>query len=720
MHKSLLNFLIAALLINMAFFSAAQMSAQDTDDLMDMSIEDIMNMEITTAGKQAQKISEIPASVQVITREDIRVYGYRDIQELIENTLGMYLTDEKSMFDVGINVRGFWSSIPSNIIILINGVSQVDDRYNTYTIRSLGIPLEAIERVEIVRGPLSVIYGSGSFFGAINIITKSNSNQAIVQAEYCSFDTKQIMANGNISKDDFNLSITGAYEKGNGDKFEFNKAIADFTTVPHLKDAEIKNGFAHERKYFNINASSKNLYGQLSLVDYEDGFQLITAPGPNNVPMVKGTQTIASIGLKNEVNDWLSYDAMLTYNSSVTFRSDFYHAQSNSAFYGYIEDKSKSINGDLLFFLNPMKELDLTVGFNIKDVMQNSSLTDVPLVMQPNQIARQADSTDLIRYAAYVQGSYKINEQMTVLAGLRLEQESNYDVLFHSNQGTPQSVYVKKEVPKSDMMLIPRAAFIYSIDNSNVIKFMYGKAAKLPNAQQNMDILMSIIQTQKEQAFLKSEEINTFELNYQGNLTPTIQANASFFYNTMKNLIVRQFVITGTTVGYSINNTGNLSTIGGELSLIMRPFDRFKAEVSAMYQSTKDNDNKDIDVSHSPNFLGYLKLNYDFFAAKADEFNVSVGLTGNYVGKMLATLKPTQTDLTARMGKETDPYFLLGANIRFENLGVNGLFATLKGSNLLNSDYRTPTSPNADWAYYGMPGRSIYMQFGVGYRFGLE
>ena len=64
------------------------------EDVADISLEDLLNVEITTAGKRPEKIGEIPASVVLVTREDIEIYGYQTLAEILENIPGLYQTDD--------------------------------------------------------------------------------------------------------------------------------------------------------------------------------------------------------------------------------------------------------------------------------------------------------------------------------------------------------------------------------------------------------------------------------------------------------------------------------------------------------------------------------------------------------------------------------------------------------------------------------------------------
>ena len=139
-----------------------------------------MNIKISTAGKTLEKIGNIPASIVVITREEIETYGYMTLIEILENIPGLYAINDYSMFGAKFGVRGFWSGVTNdNMIILVNNVQQVFDLTSNYPLTEITVPVEAIDRIEVVRGPMSVVYGSGAFLGVINIITNETNKEKI-------------------------------------------------------------------------------------------------------------------------------------------------------------------------------------------------------------------------------------------------------------------------------------------------------------------------------------------------------------------------------------------------------------------------------------------------------------------------------------------------------------------------------------------------------------
>ena len=83
------------------------------EDVADISLEDLLNVEITTAGKRPEKIGEVPASVVLVTRKDIETYGYQSLEEILQNIPGLFQTND--YFTTSVGVRGFGALIPKGI-----------------------------------------------------------------------------------------------------------------------------------------------------------------------------------------------------------------------------------------------------------------------------------------------------------------------------------------------------------------------------------------------------------------------------------------------------------------------------------------------------------------------------------------------------------------------------------------------------------------------------
>ena len=143
------------------------------DSFAGMSLADLMQIDVVTATKSAVSLDEAPAIISVVTKEDIRLWGYESVQEALRHTIGFYVVDDHMVADAAVRgVSGGLFSQSGLIKVMINGQSI---SFKTDAANWLGpelIPLSAVERIEIVRGPSSALYGADAFLGVVNIITR--------------------------------------------------------------------------------------------------------------------------------------------------------------------------------------------------------------------------------------------------------------------------------------------------------------------------------------------------------------------------------------------------------------------------------------------------------------------------------------------------------------------------------------------------------------------
>lgn len=142
-------------------------------DAFALPLEQLMNMEITTASKFPQKKMDAPAAVTVITADDIRDYGYRSLADVLRSVRGVNMTYDRIYEYVG--VRGFGRSgdYNSRVLLMIDGRRVNDVIYDQAFLGSDGlVDMENVARVEFVPGSGSALYGSNAFFGVMNVITK--------------------------------------------------------------------------------------------------------------------------------------------------------------------------------------------------------------------------------------------------------------------------------------------------------------------------------------------------------------------------------------------------------------------------------------------------------------------------------------------------------------------------------------------------------------------
>ena len=157
------------------FLSIPAWSQQKPDDVTSQSIEDLMNIQVTSVSKKEQKLSRVAAAIFVITQEDIRRSGATNVPDLLRMVPGM---------DVGqidsdawaISARGFNEEFSDKLLVMVDGRSVYTQTFAGVFWDGLGLPLEDIERIEVIRGPGGSIWGANAVNGVINIITKKPSD----------------------------------------------------------------------------------------------------------------------------------------------------------------------------------------------------------------------------------------------------------------------------------------------------------------------------------------------------------------------------------------------------------------------------------------------------------------------------------------------------------------------------------------------------------------
>jgi iron complex outermembrane receptor protein len=153
-----------------------RVAAQQQTVAAEQSLDSLLNTHISAASKYAQTSAEAPASVTLVTSDEIKQFGYRNLQELLENVPGFYVSNDRNYAYLG--ARGFSRPTDYNdrILLLIDGHTMNDQTWGGANIGSeLALDLSIIERVEIVRGPGSALYGTNAMFAVINIVTKSGA-----------------------------------------------------------------------------------------------------------------------------------------------------------------------------------------------------------------------------------------------------------------------------------------------------------------------------------------------------------------------------------------------------------------------------------------------------------------------------------------------------------------------------------------------------------------
>ncbi len=658
-----------------------------TEELFKLSLEELLDREITSAGKMAEKVGDIPASVHIVTRGDIEKYGYRTIAEIIRNIPGFYSIYNYDQDIVG--VRGILNN--NNMVILVNGVVQ-----HSSEICEIMVPVRAVDRIEVVRGPMSVIYGSGAFLGSINIVTNEIPYGAplrMISASSGSANTYETFARASGEKGNFGYTLNASLYATDG----IEKSYQDMMSAEQYRKihplAHKRTDGDLERKNANLDFSSayKGFYANFQYNDMENGI-FEGEPAYNNGSKREIQTSTARIGYRQYLTEAFHMDGKLTYSykdfheESDTYPPDRYGYDTLSAYDG----KEERLEAELDLVWKPANPVNMIFGLSYKKVFgtQYDACYPKPLEFQPfpELLTGGYNISDRDTYATFAQINYRPFDCLKITAGARLEQYKKFHTDIWLRYGENPLIIPRKSIYNEEekIYFIPRIAAVYSLSDHHILKLMYGEANK-PFTAEEADL------TDIERGLdtdLEPEEIQTLELNYLLSY-PGFSFSLSLFRNDIQNLRIFSFQETENEEGESafipiLDNSGRMETYGAELILTVRPVKYLEMELSGAYQHTEDRTVKNRKIAYSPHLLMKAKMAY-----RRSGFTAS--LSGLYVDEM----DPDQPDIMTKdnkklqVGQTAADCFIADLNLRYDH-EKTGLFTALKISNLFDKEIRYP------------------------------
>ena len=187
---------------------------------------------VVTATKTQREISSVASRVSIISEEDIKSSNAKNVPDLFKSLEGIHVYDSSGVGTAGrINMRGFWGGMSTHNLVLIDGIpmNKGKDKLVDWNL----ISLDNIERIEVVRGPSSALYGDSAFAGVINIITKKGK---LIP------ETKVFSSLGSFNTGNYRITTGGGKEKVNY-LFNISRKITD--------------GYREHNDYRDINLDGK-------------------------------------------------------------------------------------------------------------------------------------------------------------------------------------------------------------------------------------------------------------------------------------------------------------------------------------------------------------------------------------------------------------------------------------------------------------------------------
>lgn len=614
----------------LAFTIILAQEIPSTQDLMELSLEDLLKIEIVSASKKAESAFEAPLSSNVITADEIKKAGCTSVMEALR-LFPEVIVREQTPGNYDIHIRGLDNIDPNGVVVstantvtlvmINNRIVYNDFQGGTYW-ELLQVNINDIEKIEVVRGPVAAMYGPNAVTGVINIITKGavlkDKNFAISSYSLGGNNTTGLL-NGSVNyniTDKFALKISGSYDRR-------NRANVDYYIFSGRKAIN-----------FNPNGTPKAPYGTVTWVNTLDSTLLNTNNGIlKNPDKPRGLPSNINERYPdlNKSTDRYNFSGLLEYfdrdhNFNIKLLAGYANSTVQRAF---IQNNFTPLSFDkgnntfaqifgnydkFLFNMDISKgnqktlgsgktlEFDYTIyNFNAEydfDIIENLNL-------------RLGTAARYSIYNGQILGSIRLNPDYTfsdylgdrknnsISAFARFEYKINNFRFIAALRGD------KYDTPDK-LFISPQIIAFYKINDDHNLRLTYSQAARSPfmtNIFTDMIVTSTAGPTMKfifdykgnpNQKFLTSDQ---FEFGGRSKLTNNLSLEYSSFYSETKNFDVLTTInrtistVSGiTTYNYQIsyiNIDAKAKQIGGSLAATILPLNNLLIKPYITYQQTK-------------------------------------------------------------------------------------------------------------------------------------
>ncbi len=169
-------------ILSILLWSDSTIAQADDFDFGEEDGEEILFQDIASvysASKYDQKVTEAPARISIVTAKEIQRYGHRTLADILNSLPGFYITNDRNYDYTGARGFSLTGDYSTKFLQLVDGHRMNDNIYDSmYIDRGFVLDVDFIDRVEVVRGPSSSLYGSSAFFGVVNVISKKRKGSA--------------------------------------------------------------------------------------------------------------------------------------------------------------------------------------------------------------------------------------------------------------------------------------------------------------------------------------------------------------------------------------------------------------------------------------------------------------------------------------------------------------------------------------------------------------
>lgn len=630
---------IFLVLLALALTSIPVRSAEN--DMLDLDLSSLMQIQITSAGRKEQNITDVPASVYVIDQTSIRNSGATSIPELLRMVPGLQVARISSS-KWAITSRGFNGTFANKLLVQIDGRSVYTPSYSGVYWDVQNVVLEDIERIEVIRGPGATLWGSNAVNGIINVITKQSSDTQEGLIVVGAGNQEKLLATGRYGTQ-FNKNTYARFYVNRHDQ-ESHKLLASKTDA--YDDWNMSSGGFRLDGDHNL-TNSWTLQGDLYHGRNNQIDTLWTETPPYANSQIKNT---ASTHGHNLLARW-THKKSEKNSKTIQIYYDFTNRDES-----YLEQTNHTLDVDLQhrFQLGVSHDIVWGLGYRFnKDNFTNTYQVSVtPEKSTTNTLSTfLQDEITLLPDRVWLSlGSKFEHNEYT-----GYEAQPNIRILFKPQEKHSLWASVSWAVRTPSRMESNGRITTAVIPPTPIRISIFGNS--------NFD----------------SEELTAYEVGYRHNPLPNFSLDLALFYNDYSKL--QSYSQESPTAPIFFSNTMEGKTYGLELAIKWLPAPWLETELGYSYIYLSMDDDLTTDFSPYTTVEGSSPNNQISCRAQIELFeNLHFNIWGRYTDELIASsVAAIQNNIIV------SDYFSLDANIKW--VPIEGIEFTIAGQNLLDSKH---------------------------------
>lgn len=701
----------------------AETGAQSSSgDFYNLTLAELGQVEISIATGNSTPLDRAPATATVISASEILAMGARNLNEVLETVPGLHVSlSSLSRLDSVYSIRGIHTGFNPQVLLMLNGVPvQYSIQGGRPTLFRL--PVTSIERVEVIRGPGSAIYGADAYSGVINVITKDASSMIGTQTGggVGSFGTRDLWLQSAGEWRDLGIAFSMSYQESDGDDqrrvegdlqslfdsilgTDASNAPGTLATRYHLLDTHL--AVTGEQIQFNLwnwrlydagvgagGAQALDLTGRddsdlwqgdvtyrldtdtsvwdnsirLSYMHYEQASRFVLFPA--------GTELfVGADGNINFTPAEIVGRVRFTdgYIGQPSARAEDTQLDLVSIYNGWDKHRLRFALGARYQSVAPGEQKNFGPGvINGSELLVGGALVDVSGT--PNAFLE--DSSRSIRYLS-LQDEWQLATNWQLTAGVRHDDYSDF--------GTTTN---------------PRMALVWTTTDHLTTKLMYGSAFRAPSFTEQFGKNNPVVLGNPN---LDPEQIDTTEISFAYNLNVNLTTSLTLFDYHSRDMIefVQDYMATTKTAANARDQDGQ----GFELELNWKPLPQFYVAASYAHQDAKDSATGNR-IADAPGEQFKVDVDWEFHPDWFLHHQL------NWVGDRVRPVAAT----AALQRPAIDDYTLLNLTLRRKNL-LPDLDASLAVRNLADADAREPSSGEMAQDY-PLESRSVWLELRYSFR----